>query len=120
MEKTLSVCDTCECPATRDNGLTWLSCGHVFCDRHYPSVDEKCNKCGAIKAIVCYRGIMKNIYQAVYECKQMTPTGLPGYINVRLGLPMGNGSTDITIQGTLARFVVGKEYLVNVYDLSER
>ena len=115
MEKVLSVCDVCECPVTQDNGLTWLICGHVFCDRHYPSGGKRCNKCEI--CLWTNKGIMTNIYQARYDCKEITPTGLSGYNDVRLGLSRGNGRSDIVIQSTLSRFVVGKEYLINVAEV---
>ena len=53
---------------------------------------------------------MTTIYAAVYICKDITPIGLPGYNKVTLGLPYGNAVSNIVIQGTLSRFVVGNEY----------
>jgi len=57
-----------------------------------------------------------SIYQAVYRCRKIGPTGMTGYNDVVLGLEYGNGSTDILIKGTLARFVVGKEYIINIME----
>jgi hypothetical protein len=56
------------------------------------------------------------IYTAWYECKFVTPIGLPGYNNILLGLPGGNGNSDILLKGTAARFVVGKEYLISIME----
>jgi len=60
---------------------------------------------------------MSNIYTAVYKCRGIQPIGLPGYNDVLLRLEGGNGNSDILIKGTLSRFVVGKEYLINVMEL---
>lgn len=59
---------------------------------------------------------MHNIYTVVYVCRAIGSAGLPGYNDVVLGLSMGNNFSDIEIRGTLSRFVVGKEYLVNIME----
>jgi hypothetical protein len=55
---------------------------------------------------------MANIYMAHYICQRVIPIGLPGYNNVVLGLAGGNGSSDVVVKGTIARFVEGKEYFI--------
>ncbi len=62
-------------------------------------------------------GNVSSIYTAWYECKSVTPIGLPGYNNVVLGLPIGNGASDIVLKATCSRFVVGKGYLINIKEL---
>jgi hypothetical protein len=62
--------------------------------------------------------MLNSIYRARYVCRAVQPIGLPGYNDVVLGLNSGNGSSDITIKGTLSRFVVGREYLIDVMELS--
>jgi hypothetical protein len=57
---------------------------------------------------------MANIYMAHYVCKRVIPIGLPGYNNVVLGLPVGNGNSDILIKATVARFVVDKGYFIKI------
>jgi hypothetical protein len=60
---------------------------------------------------------MNNIYTAVYKCKVITPIHMPGYNDVRLGLPGLFSYSDIVIHGTVSRFVVGKDYLINVSEM---
>ena len=60
---------------------------------------------------------MNSIYQAMYTCKLIQSIGLPGYNDITLGLLVGSGNSDIVIKGTIARFVVGKEYLINVAEI---
>ena len=64
---------------------------------------------------------MYNIYTAMYVCKSIEPVGvvamLPGGWDVVLGLSDGNGFSDIIVKGTCSRFVVGKEYLINIQEL---
>lgn len=57
---------------------------------------------------------MPNIYTAIYVCRSVKESGMPGYNDVTLGLQGGNRSTDITVKGTLARFVEGKEYIIQI------
>lgn len=59
---------------------------------------------------------MTNIYQAVYVCKALRPMGLPGYNDIVLGLAGSNGGSDMIIHSTLSRFVVGKEYIINIFE----
>ena len=60
---------------------------------------------------------MRNVYTAVYKCKRIDPIGVPPYFDVILGVPMGNGISDITIAGTCARIEVGKEYVITVQEM---
>ena len=61
---------------------------------------------------------MTNIYIAVYKCRGIQPIGLPGYNDVLLRLESGNGdASDIIIKCTLSRFVLGRDYLINVSEM---
>jgi len=62
---------------------------------------------------------MHNIYMAVYKCKSLTNIGMPGYNDVMLGLSMGSGASIIMIKGTVARFQVGKEYIISIGEKDE-
>jgi hypothetical protein len=60
---------------------------------------------------------MNNIYTAVYECKALKPMGMPGYHDVVLCIPGGSETTGVVVYSTLSRFVVGKEYLINISEM---
>lgn len=47
-----------------------------------------------------------SIYQAIYVCKRLEPSGMSGYHTVRLGLglPGDNRSSDVVIYNTCSGF----------------
>jgi len=57
---------------------------------------------------------MINVHVAVYICKAITQVGMPGYYDVALGLPGSDSGSSIIVRGTCSRFVIGREYFINI------